>query len=152
VTKLIDAEDCVSSDKMTVADIKENDVRKIGKMMFDDADVKTNLDAMKNDEVRNVNAKQDDKIDVAMESVEVIIAEENNVMVDNDMEKSVEDEAAEAKDVKSGENEVDELKLLHYDKYNVDKMKFADAYTEKDDMIDVDVMGTEKVYGMMDFN
>jgi len=78
VTKLIGAEDCVSCNKMTVADIKENDVMKTGKMMFADADVKTIYDdAMKNDEVRPVNAKQDDKIDVAVESVEVIVAEEN---------------------------------------------------------------------------
>jgi hypothetical protein len=49
--------------------------------MFADADVKTNLDAMKNDEVRTVNDMQDDKIDVAVESVEVFIVEENNVMM-----------------------------------------------------------------------
>jgi hypothetical protein len=49
--------------------------------MFADADVKTNLDAMKNDEMRTVNAKQDDNIDVAVENVEVIIAEENKVMM-----------------------------------------------------------------------
>ena len=85
MTKLIDAEDCVSSDKMMVADIKENDVRKIGKMMF--ADVKTNLDAMKNDEVRPVNAKQDDKIDVTVGS----LAEKKNVMVNNDRENYAED-------------------------------------------------------------
>jgi len=66
---------------MTVTDIKENDVRKIGKMLFDNTDVKTNFDAMKNDGVRTVNAKQDDKMDVAVENVEVIIAEENNVMM-----------------------------------------------------------------------
>ena len=40
--------------------------------MFADADVKTNLDAMKDDELRTVNTKQDDRIDVAMESDEVI--------------------------------------------------------------------------------
>jgi len=36
---------------------------------------------MKNDEVRTVNDMQDDKIDVAVESVEVFIVEENNVMM-----------------------------------------------------------------------
>jgi len=71
-------------------------------------------------------------------------------MVDSDKEKSVEDEAAEAKDVKSGEDEVDELKLLPYDKYNVGKMKFADADAEKDDMTDVDEMRTEQIYDRMD--
>ena len=64
--------------------------------MFADADVKTNLDAMKNDEMRTVNAKQDDKIDVAVENVEVIVAEENNVIVDSDKEKFIEDKASEA--------------------------------------------------------
>ncbi len=37
--------------------------------MFANADVETNYGEMENDEVRPVNAKQDDKIDVAMESV-----------------------------------------------------------------------------------
>ena len=41
-------------------------------MMFVEADVRTNLDAMKNNEMRTVNTKQDDRIDVAMESDEVI--------------------------------------------------------------------------------
>jgi hypothetical protein len=52
-----------------------NIVRKIGKMLFDNADVKTNFDAMKNDGVRTVETKRDDKIDV-VENVEVIIAED----------------------------------------------------------------------------
>ena len=56
----------------------END-EVISRVMF--LDVKSNLDAMKNDEMRTVNAKQDDKIDVAVENVEVIIAEENKVMM-----------------------------------------------------------------------
>ncbi len=87
-----------------------------------------------------------------MESVEVVVAEENNVMVDSDKEKSAEDDAADAKDVKSGKDEVDELKLLPYDKINVVKMKFADADAEKDDMIDVDEMRAEQIYDRMDFN
>ena len=72
-----------------------------------------------------VNAKQDDKTDVAMESV----AGENNVMMDSDKEKSAEDDAVDAKEVKSGEEEMDELKPVPYDK-----------------------MRTEQVYGGMDFN
>jgi len=44
----------------------------VTKLIDADADVKTNLDAMKNDGVRTVNAKQDDKMDVAVENVEVI--------------------------------------------------------------------------------
>ena len=52
--------------------------------MFADADVETNYGEMENDEVRPVNAKQDDKIDVAVESV----AEENNGMVDSQGEVS----------------------------------------------------------------
>jgi len=51
---------------------------------------KINVDKMMYDD------EQDDMIDVAMESVEVIVAEENNVMVDSDKEKSIEDKAAEA--------------------------------------------------------
>ena len=51
---------------------------------------KVNVDKMMYD------GKQDDKIDVAVESVEVIVAEENNIMVDSDKEKSIEDKAAEA--------------------------------------------------------
>ncbi len=46
---------------------------------------------------------------------------------------------------------MDELKLLPYDKINVDKMNFADAYAEKHDMIDVDKMRTEQMYDRMDF-
>jgi len=63
---------------------------------------------MENDEVKPVNAKLDDKIDVAVETV----TEDNNVKVDSDREKYAEDDAAETKDVKSGEEELDELKLL----------------------------------------
>jgi len=51
---------------------------------------KINVDKMMYDD------EQDDMIDVAMESVEVIVAEENNVMVDSDKEKSIEDKASEA--------------------------------------------------------
>ena len=51
---------------------------------------KINVDKMMYDD------EQDDKIDVAVESVEVIVAEENNVMVDSDKEKSIEDKASEA--------------------------------------------------------
>ena len=58
--------------------------------MIADADVETNYGEMENDEVRPVNAKLDDKIDVAVESV----AEKNNVMVDSDREKYAEDDAA----------------------------------------------------------
>ena len=116
--------------------------------MFADADMETKYGEMENDEVRPVNAKQDDKIDVAMESV----AGENNVVVDSDKEKSDEDDAADAKDVKSGEEEMDELKLMLYDKINVDMTKFDDADAEKHDMIDVDEMRTEQMYGGMDFN
>ena len=46
---------------------------------------------------------------------------------------------------------MDELKLLPYDKINVDKMNFADADAEKHDMIDVDKMRTEQMYDRMDF-
>ena len=46
---------------------------------------------------------------------------------------------------------MDELKLLPYDKINVDKMNFADAYAKKHDMIDVDKMRTEQMYDRMDF-
>ena len=49
--------------------------------------------------MKPINSKQDDKIDVAMES----IAGENNVMVDRDEEKFVEDDAADVKYVKSGD-------------------------------------------------
>jgi hypothetical protein len=65
--------------------------------MFTDAYVETNYSEMENDEVKPVNAKLDDKI-------------------------------------------------------NVDKMNFADADAEKHDMIDVDEMRTEQMYGGMDFN
>ncbi len=58
--------------------------------MFADAYVETNYGERENDEVRPVNAKLDDKIDVAVESV----AEKNNVMVDSDREKYAEDDAA----------------------------------------------------------
>jgi hypothetical protein len=51
---------------------------------------KVNVDKMMYDD------EQDDRIDVAVESVEVIVAEENNIMVDSDKEKSIEDKAAEA--------------------------------------------------------
>ena len=51
---------------------------------------KINVDKMMYDD------EQDDRIDVAVESVEVIVAEENNIMVDSDKEKSIEDKAAEA--------------------------------------------------------
>ena len=51
---------------------------------------KINVDKMMYDD------EQDDKIDVAVESVEVIVTEENNIMVDSDKEKSIEDKAAEA--------------------------------------------------------
>jgi len=51
---------------------------------------KINVDKMMYDD------KQDDKIDVTVESVEMIVAEENNIMVDSDKEKSIEDKAAEA--------------------------------------------------------
>ncbi len=115
--------------------------------MFADDYVETNYSERENDEVKPVNAKLNDKIDVTVESV----AEENNVMVDSDREKYAEDDAADAKDVKSGAEELDELKLLPYDKINVDKMNFADAYTEKHDMIDVDKMRTEQMYDRMDF-
>jgi hypothetical protein len=36
--------------------------------------------------VRTVEAMRDNKIDVAKESVEVIVAEENNIMIDSDVE------------------------------------------------------------------
>ncbi len=65
----------------------------INVMMFINADAETNYSEMENDEMKPVNAKQDDKIGVAMES----IAGENNVMVDSDKEKSAEDDAADAK-------------------------------------------------------
>ena len=79
--------------------------------MFADTDVKTNLDTMKNDEVRTVNTKksdkinvdkmmykdeQDDRVDVAVESVKVIFEEEDNVTVDSDKEKSIEDSSVAA--------------------------------------------------------
>jgi len=55
-------------------------------MLYD----KVNVDKMMYDD------EQDDMIDVAMESVEVIVAEENCVMADSDKEKSIEDKASEA--------------------------------------------------------
>ena len=70
--------------------------------MFADADVKTNLDAMKNDKVRTVNDMQDDKIDVAVESVKVFIVEENNVMMWS-KDKFAKDDATDAKDDEIGE-------------------------------------------------
>jgi uncharacterized protein YqhQ len=54
-------------------------------MLYD----KINVDKMRYDD------EQDDKIDVAVESVEVIVAEEND-MTDSDKEKSIEDKATEA--------------------------------------------------------
>ena len=51
---------------------------------------KFNVDKMMYDD------EQNDKIDVNVESVEVIVAKENNIMVDSDKEKSIEDKAAEA--------------------------------------------------------
>ncbi len=71
----------MSSDKMTVTDIKENDVMKP-------------------------------------------VAEENDVMVDSNKDRSAEDDAADAKDVMSGKEEVD------------DRVRSADA--KKDDKINVD--------------
>ena len=62
-------------------------------MMFINADAETNYSEMENGEMKPVNAIQDDKIDIAMES----ITGENNVMVDSDKEKSAEDDAADAK-------------------------------------------------------
>jgi len=53
-------------------------------MLYD----KINVDKMRYDD------EQDDKIDVAVESVEVIVAEEND-MTDSDKEKSIEDKATE---------------------------------------------------------
>jgi hypothetical protein len=40
--------------------------------------------------------EQDDMIDVAVESVEVIFKEKDNATIDSDKEKSIEDKAAEA--------------------------------------------------------
>ena len=68
-------------------------------MMFINDDAETNESEVENDKMKPVNSKQDDKIDVAMES----IAGENNVMVDRDEEKSAEDDAADDKYVKSGD-------------------------------------------------
>ena len=48
--------------------------------MFTGAYVETNYNEMENDDVRPVNAKLDDKIDVTVGSV----AEKNNVMVNSD--------------------------------------------------------------------
>jgi len=54
--------------------------------------------------------------------------EENDVMqngkekfADADAKKSAETDAADAKDIESGEEKVDEVKLLPHDKSNVDK-------------------------------
>jgi len=55
-------------------------------MLYD----KVNVDKMMYDD------EQDDMIDVAMESIEVTVANENNVLVDSDKEKSIEEEASEA--------------------------------------------------------
>ncbi len=53
-------------------------------MEFADDYVETNCGERENDEVKPVNAKLNNKIDIAVESV----AEENNVMVDSQGEVS----------------------------------------------------------------
>ena len=78
--------DVGESDMINVADIKNDDeIRPTETEQDDEIDI-----------VVEDDGEQDDMIDVAMESVEVIVAEENNVMIDSDKEKSIEDIAAEA--------------------------------------------------------
>jgi len=55
--------------------------------MFTNADVETNYGEMENDEVRLVNAKLDDKIDVTSGN----LAEKKNVVMNNDRENYAED-------------------------------------------------------------
>jgi len=55
--------------------------------MFTNADVETNYGEMENDEVRPVNAKLDDKIDVTSGN----LAEKKNVVMNNDRENYAED-------------------------------------------------------------
>jgi trehalose-6-phosphatase len=55
--------------------------------MFTGAYVKTNYNEMENDDVRPVNAKLDDKIDVTVGS----LAEKKNVMVNINRENYAED-------------------------------------------------------------
>jgi len=55
--------------------------------MFTDAYVETNYNEMENDDVRPVNAKLDDKIDVTVGS----LAEKKNVMVNINRENYAED-------------------------------------------------------------
>jgi len=95
--------------------------------MFTDAYVETNYSEMENDEVKPVNAKLDDKIDVAVETV----TEDNNVKVDSDREKYAEDDAAETIGCQERRGGVGRTEASAYDKINVDKMNFADANAEK---------------------
>ena len=82
--KLIDAEDCVCQSTQLWSPTSWRTTSGNGKVMFADDYVETNYSERENDEVKPVNAKLNDKIDVAAESV----AEENNVMVDSQGEVS----------------------------------------------------------------
>ncbi len=84
------------------------------------ADVETNDDEMKNDEVRPVNAKQDDKINVAdgmQESDEMRPAD------------AKEDDKIDVVMEENGENEKSKLEVLGYDRMNFNWKEVKPLYT-----------------------
>ncbi len=85
----------VSSDKMTIADIEDNDVMKNGKVKFADADAKKSADT------NAADARVIERGEKLVDEVKLLPHNESNVDKED-----------------NGESEVDEMKFPDYDRMN----------------------------------